>query len=332
MLNPRLCDTALPSNLLDSDFSVEYCSPARRHEECTFVQVETCYYKLVAILGEITVSSHAVVAPSRTEIAAFAVQMEDARTKLPYKLKMRPIEETFVDSPAEIVDRVRLEFVHQKSLCVLYRRFMGCPGFEEEHGRCVAAAMTIVRLSISVLEASQPGAQLAQVRIQFVRHIHDFLFAGAVLCAALKVSRGDSAELTFVGVPRQDDIRTMLLQACRMWNTPGIPSSKAQLGLHTMLHFLGKQSSPAPSFPRSVSVDTSMALETPGTMAAADSLISFGGMHQQGQGFGSDPALLTFENPGAMEYPNDYATLSWLAFQEPYGDLTVEAGYLRVSA
>lgn len=329
-LNPRLYDTALPCNLLDSDFSLEHFALARPHEECTLVQTEICYYRLVAILGEITVAAHAVIAPTRAEVGALATRLKNVRAQLPQKLKMMPLEESLIDSPSKIVDRVRIEFRYQKCLIVLYRRFMGSPEFEEERQQCINAAIAIVHLTISVLEASEPGAQLAQVRILLVRHLHDYILAASLLCVELRRLESCSTRPTrptTLGALEEDAVRSTLLQACHMWKAGGIPYQRAQLALNTMVDFLERSQS-------HISVDTNdersgfllsenesfpmESLFTPAATARRPPAHDINSFHQEGQQGWCLREDQMFQNTldlASIGNQNDHDTLSWLQFQ-----------------
>ncbi|KAL9097596.1 MAG: hypothetical protein Q9165_000493 [Trypethelium subeluteriae] len=164
-------------------------------------------------------------------------QLVKARDELPQKLKMVPLEQCLIDPPSEVIDRLRLDLVYQKALCVLYHRFLGHEKFEQEHHSCILAAETIVKHSISMLEAAQPGGQLAAFKIMLVRHIHDFNLAAMILCSELQ--RGASSERSTAPQSVVDaNVRSMLLQACHLWNAPNLPSRKAQVALDAILAFL----------------------------------------------------------------------------------------------
>ncbi|KAI9659037.1 MAG: hypothetical protein M1821_001997 [Bathelium mastoideum] len=232
-----LCDAAPPANLLDTDFSSQHCSPPRPHEECTLVQIQICYTRIISLLGDTVVSSHSVTPPSKAEIHALSERLKEARNELPQKLKIIPLDQCLIDSPTEVIDRLRLELAYQKALCILYHRFLGNPHFEDEHHQCVLAALAIVKYSIAILEATEPGGKLASLKIMLVRHIHDFNLAAMILCAEIKRAEA----LGTMMAPRcvmDANVRSLLLQACHLWNVPNLPSSKAQVALDAMIAFL----------------------------------------------------------------------------------------------
>ena len=188
-------------------------------------------------MGDIVVSSHWVEPPNKAEIQIMRKRLAEARNELPRQLRMVPLDQSLIDLPSKVIDRLRLEMAYQKALCILYHRFLGQRKLEEEHRSCILAAETIVRYSISMLEAAQPGGQLAPVKIMLVRHIHEFNLAAMILCSELKRSASSRKS----GPPQSimdPNTQPMLLQACHLWNTPDIPSPKAQVALDAMISFL----------------------------------------------------------------------------------------------
>ncbi|KAF2236093.1 hypothetical protein EV356DRAFT_498937 [Viridothelium virens] len=239
-VNSRLCDAAPPANLLDTDFSPAHSSPPRAKEECTPVQIEICFSRLVSILGDITASSHSVIPPSEAEIHSMSERLEKAKDELPQKLRMVPLDQCLIDPPTEVIYRIRLELVYQRALCVLYHRFLGHEKSEREHQSCIFAAEAVVKQSISMLEAAQPGGQLAVFRIMLIRHIHDFNLAAMILCSELQrgAYSGGIASLQNTVSP---NVQSMLLQACHLWNASKLPSPKAQVALNAIVAFLKSQ-------------------------------------------------------------------------------------------
>ena len=79
-VNHKLCDTIPPSNLTEEDFSPDHCASPRSYEECTLVQTEMCFARLVGLLGEVVVASHAVALPSKAEIDDMSERLDRPET------------------------------------------------------------------------------------------------------------------------------------------------------------------------------------------------------------------------------------------------------------
>lgn len=239
-IHHKLCDTAPPANLFDTDFSPDQVPPSRLWEDYTLVQTEYFYAKIAVLFGDITLLAHAVQPPEKSEVQAMYDRLLEEKSQLPRNLVMVPLDQCFMDSPRQIVDRFRFDFAYQTAVCVLYSRSVansiGGAGCSEARDHRIRAARTIVKHSISMLEAVQPGGLLAQLKILVVRHIHDFNLAAIMLCLELKhLTTGSDAETL-----RQltEDIRPKLIHACSLWNSPDIPSPKARNAIETVLRFL----------------------------------------------------------------------------------------------
>jgi hypothetical protein len=246
----KACDTALPNNLDDVDLSLQHVNAPRPPEDCTLVQVEICVFRLVSILGEINPSYHTIKAPTRQEVEVLDQKLECARSRLPEKLQMKPLEQSFIDSPTQIIDRLRLEFIYLRGLCLLYRRYLGDEQYSQERDRRVQAASSMVALCASMLPLCQPGQQLAPLKILIIRYLHDFNFAAVLLCAELKNGAARPPFLNANSTSSHVDlalIRPKLLTACQLWNEIGRPSAKASVALHAITSFLQDHPSGEPS-------------------------------------------------------------------------------------
>ena len=243
-IHHRLCDTATPANLFDTDLSPDHVPSSRSWEDYTLVQTEYFYAKIAVLFGDITLLSHAVQPPEVSEVRAMYNRLLEEKGQLPRNLVMVPLDQCFMDSPRQIVDRFRFDFAYQKAVCVLYSRSVadsiGVLGCSEARERRTRAARTIVEHSISMLEAVQPGGLLAQLKILVVRHIHDFNLAAIMLCLELKHSAISSGAETLRELT--EDIRPNLIHACSLWNAPDIPSPKARNAIDIVLRFLRQAS------------------------------------------------------------------------------------------
>ena len=231
--NDKICDTALPSNYLDSDFSEEFMPTPRPETEMTPMLPALCYTNLATIFGKITLLSHELRFPSKAEIETLRAELDDARNRLPAQLKMIPIDQSFVDPPGLMLDRLRMELMYQRSLCILYRSFLAQAGYETERQYCLGAAEELVRQTIPLVEVSQPGGLLGSTGAVFVRrHVHDFNLAAMLLCSEIKKqSTRGSDELSA-------RLKPVLLQACTLWNFSGVASPKARHAIRAVERFL----------------------------------------------------------------------------------------------
>ena len=153
------------------------------------------------------------------------------------------MDQSFMDPPELILDRFRLEVLHLKALCVLYRPFLGRSDSGQEHKRCLDASEELVRIAIPLVEAGLPGGQLANCVVFIRRHVHDFNLAAMLLCSELK------RQSTSGSLPGHNDladrVRPMLLQGCGLWSLSGVTSPKARHVIIAIEKFLRQDQSAA---------------------------------------------------------------------------------------
>ena len=236
IINQQRQDTAPPTNLLDSDLTVETLPVARSLEESTPIGFAIVYGNLVSIYGDVIYSSHNLNHPSAKEISNLDERLVGSRNDLPQRFTMVPIDQSLMDTPECILDRYKLELMYLKALCILYRRYIGMPGHEKQRVRCLDAAEELIRLQIELLEASKPGGQLATFLILLQRHVHDLAIAAMLLCSELK----DSTKSTNKATPHGRARRTipMLLRVCELWRDIGVASAKSRHALRAIELFV----------------------------------------------------------------------------------------------
>ena len=203
--------------------------------------MELHHIQLVEIYGETLTLSHSVTASANAAVGALQVRtlqerLSNTRDSLPQVLKTIPMSQAFRDPPELILDRFRLESLFWKAMCVLYRPFVGKTGHHEARARGLSALLCLIRCQIPVLEAAQPGEQLASSAVFLSRHVHDFNFAAMLCCYELmrtprKIESGWSES-------QKKDLCSMVLRACWLWNILGVTSPKARHALRATEQFL----------------------------------------------------------------------------------------------
>lgn len=240
IINQQKADTKAPANLFDTDFSIDSVPLGRPLEDITPMSFSLAYQQLVFIGGDIIYSALSPSEGGEPTVVRLAERLDQARNELPTQLRMVPLEESILETPHRILDRYRLEIYYHKFRCILYRRYLTTAGHDRERQRCTDSAERIVKLVLSILEASQPGGQLSACVVFTRRHIHDSNLASMVLCWDLKrVSKLDGAtEQQQQSAMRR---RKLLLHASTLWQASGVPSTKARFGLQAVLTFLQQQ-------------------------------------------------------------------------------------------
>lgn len=266
LLNPSMVDTAVPGNLRDIDFSRTHMSDPRPDTEYTPMLYALQWSRLVKVVGEIQMAIGGVTFPSRGIVESKRIHLMEAYEQLPSVLKFVPLDQSFTDPPQLVVDRFRLELMHRKALCVLYRPFLGKSESEKESKLCLDASEELLRLSIPLAEACRPGGQFAGWKVYVHRHVHDVNLAAMLLCSEMK--RAQSR-------PNDQDwsarVRNLILQACIVWSHSGITSPKARQCLAAIEKFA---SGLGPNL--GIPLDTQMVMASTDAVTAAPELTFLG--------------------------------------------------------
>ncbi|KAI0194116.1 C6 transcription factor [Xylaria flabelliformis] len=161
-------DTALPRNLLDSDFD-ENCTElpqARPATEYTPVTYPIYKAKIARGFGLVARLSHSLTLPTYAEVMRVDARIQDVWSTVPSFMKVKPLSESVTDAPMLVIQRFGLAALYQKSRCVLHRRYLVDPRPLKEHDysrrTCLEAAVALLRYQNTMFVATRPGALLRQ--------------------------------------------------------------------------------------------------------------------------------------------------------------------------
>ena len=181
-------DVSPPRNLHDEDISEEMTTlpEGRDWSEPTIVTSFLIKARLMDVLSEVYFRAMSVKADSDDHADAHIMRLDaDIRTEhdaIPAKYQLRPIGESYADSEGIIMSRMTLEFMFQKTLCILHRRRMA-EGNEHSRKVCIDAACKIIKETTDLVAEFQQGRQLhGKGYILTSTMVNDFLLAGMILC------------------------------------------------------------------------------------------------------------------------------------------------------
>ncbi|KAI0550857.1 hypothetical protein F4679DRAFT_583225 [Xylaria curta] len=186
-------DTALPRNLLDSDFD-ENCTElpqARPVTEYTPVTYPIYKAKIARGFGLVARLSHSLTLPTYAEVMRVDARIQDVWSTVPLFMKVKPLSESVTDAPMLVIQRFGLAALYQKSRCVLHRRYLVDPRPLKEHDysrrTCLEAAVALLGYQNTMFVATRPGALLRQ-NGWFLASlaINDFLLADMVVALAVQ--------------------------------------------------------------------------------------------------------------------------------------------------
>ncbi|KAI0198988.1 hypothetical protein F4808DRAFT_451625 [Astrocystis sublimbata] len=186
-------DTALPRNLLDSDFD-ENCTelpPSRPATEYTPVTYPIYKAKIARGFGLVARLSHQLTLPTYAEVMRVDARIQDVWSTVPVFMKVKPLSECVTDAPMLVIQRFGIASLYQKSRCVLHRRYLVDPRPLKEHDysrrTCLEAAVALLDYQSTMFVATRPGAILRQ-NGWFLASlaINDFLLADMIVALAVQ--------------------------------------------------------------------------------------------------------------------------------------------------
>ncbi|KAK4956689.1 hypothetical protein LTR10_006216 [Elasticomyces elasticus] len=238
-------DTASSSNYTDEDLLCDPIPPPRPLRDQTPMTWSVVYSKISHVLGDIIYCSHTPNKPDPAEVARLDTDLQRVRDELPPQLRMRSLEESFLDAPELRTGRYGLEFVHLKALCVLYQRYLSLPDHTAERKRCVDAATALIEHQVVLLQATQDGGELS-TSLPFVRaFIHDFNLAAMLLCS--HANRQKMSAAADESENNSAAVLPLILRVCRLWEQCGVNSIKARHALRAIQRFVEQRVVPPES-------------------------------------------------------------------------------------
>ena len=211
---PDSWDAKPPRNLLDSDFdeNVTALPSSRPEHEPTQILYFIVKARLMSNFGRICNHALSFKNSSQADIMYLDSQVRATFSQVPYTLRIRPMAQSFADPPYLLMVRLNCEFLYQKSLLVLHRKYM-TQGFEYSTRACLDAAMAIVNCFADMYKEFQKGGALHADRWMLSSFtMNDFLLASMVLCLSLsqwrKKNPGHSIFEDTSGTHQLDMLRT----------------------------------------------------------------------------------------------------------------------------
>ncbi len=180
-------DTKPPLNLLDVDIedTTERLPPSRSASDPTPMLFFTTKQQIMTVFDKIYRHTSSPGSISDNTVCKLDTEMHELYLDLPDILRPQPMDHSLADPPFLIASRLCVDFLRQKSLCVLHRR--GVPhGCEKSTRACIRAGSVLVKDFLEMYAAIQPGGQLCENKWLLNRFIwSDFLLGVTVLCLVL---------------------------------------------------------------------------------------------------------------------------------------------------
>jgi hypothetical protein len=188
-------DTALPRNLIDSDFDESSTElPVSRPE--TDVDQITYFIakgRMMTVFEKILNQELSLAPVPYDRIMELDSELRQAHSTVPLPLRHKPMSQSFADPSHVIMVRLNIELLYQKSICVLHRKYL-TQKTSNSYSRdaCATAAMEILNHQASVHQEAQPGGQLYQDRWMLSSFtMNDFFLAAMILSLVVYTDSGD---------------------------------------------------------------------------------------------------------------------------------------------
>lgn len=200
ILHEEECDTELPSNLFDTDFD-EDCKalpPSRPPTDPTPMLYYCCKSRLAIICRRIIRHALSLKTLSYEETMKLDGELHETHADVPLSLRMKPIGSSFTDQPYMILDRLHIDLLYLKSLCILHRKYISHersnPRYDYSRKTCIDAALKILQHQAEIYVACQPGGQFHNDKWMLSSlALHDFLLAAMITCLDLYESHNKMA-------------------------------------------------------------------------------------------------------------------------------------------
>jgi hypothetical protein len=260
------CDVEPPRNLFDTDFS-EDCKelPPSRPPGDPTPMLYFCYKcRMAKILRRVIRHALSLKESRYEDTMRLDGELQETHEDVPPSLRMRPLSSSFIEPAITTSQRLTINLMYLKSLCVLHRSFLGHdrsnPTYHYSRTTCVDAALQILTHQAELYTACQPGGLFHDDQWMLSNLVlRDSLLAAMILCLDLYEARGDL-------IPIDEEIRERnarrysTLEAChRIWLCRRTSSREAARASKVLGFMLSKLSgptavSPSPNLSLGISV------------------------------------------------------------------------------
>ena len=299
-------DTALPRNLLESDFdeSSTQLPPSRPETEVDQITYFIAKGRLMNVFEKILNQELSMEPVPYDRVMELDSELRQAHSTVPLPLKHKPISQSFTDQSHVIMVRLNIELLYQKSICVLHRKCLTSKN-SSSYSRdvCAAAAMEILNHQASVHQEAQPGGQLYQDRWMLSSFtFNDFFLAAMILCLDVSTNHRNESR------SHPDDLRKakidMLQRSYFICSEQRSNSKEARRVSEALAAMLAKLSS-SPSDPP-IATDPQLAKSTFPTPPVSTSSTETAADQMSGLGVGMDPWQNFMNVPENIDWVSRY--------------------------
>ena len=265
LIHEEDCDFEPPSNLFDTDFDEESneLPPSRPPID----ETPMLYYCTKNRIGKAfrRIFRHALSPklPAYEETMKLDAELHETHALIPPSLRMRPLCSSFTDETYLILNRLNVDLMYLKSLCILHRNYLSHdrsnPKFNYSRKTCADAALQTLKHQADFYAACQPGGQFYNDKWMVSSLMsHDFLLAAMITSLDLYESHNESS------ITSPEDLKAQIIKydaltlSREIWTSRRAFSRDARRAANVLAVMLSKVPRPnISSAPLSAPQDTS---------------------------------------------------------------------------
>ncbi|GAB7351849.1 hypothetical protein MBLNU459_g2406t2 [Dothideomycetes sp. NU459] len=164
---------------------------------------------------------------------------------------MQPIASSFVDPTYVVLNRLHVETLYLRTLCVLHRNYKSYghdhsnPRFDYSYKTCNEAALKMLGYQAELYEACRPGGRFHQDRwVLSSLTYHEFLLAATILCLSLWEFHKRSGETSIEELQAQATKYDALKLSRDIWHEWKDMSADAPRAARVLAQMLSKVTRP----------------------------------------------------------------------------------------
>jgi hypothetical protein len=184
---PNSWDTENPRNLLDTDFDedTKILPPSRPEKDATQLLYFIVKSRLMTTFGKVCARALSFQCDDTVpeEVTKLDREVRETHGTVPEVLHVKPMSQSYADPSYLTMVRTNCEFLYQKTIIVLHRKYMNQGNYPGSTKACTDAAVAIIRHMLDLHREFQPGGQLHEDRWMLSSFtMNDFYLAAMVLC------------------------------------------------------------------------------------------------------------------------------------------------------
>ena len=215
-------DSALPRNLLDTDFDedTEKLPPSRPPSFETPCQWLVSKHRVTSIYGIITDFSTSIRLPNYAEVMHLDKLLQETYASTPENLLEKPIAKCLMESSQSIMRRIQLRLLVAKAKCVLHYRHLAPARTEERYAysrkACIEEALCIARHHHLMQQETEPGGRFWRekwkISSPLMREV--WVMGTTLLCLELNFDLSDH-DPNIKRIPLSLNTKKQIIQALR---------------------------------------------------------------------------------------------------------------------